>query len=697
MIALVYNNKNLLILFGLAFFVFFLLLFKSLGLYPVVMADEYTYSKLSRLMDVGDSFIPGYLFLSVYRATDLCGDAFLSCARLFNVFFYVSSLPFIYMIARRVTGERTSLLLCALVLLSPVSSYTAYFMPESFYFLSFWVFAWFILSLDAASPLYSWVMASSLFVLTSFIKPHSFFFLPAVVCYIGYVFHVGDKFFSKYFIKVLAIFLGAVFFLKFGVGYLFAGKQGITIFGSFYGSMAESSGMDFDKVVNLIKLVLVSLGGHFLSISYIYAIPFIIAVYVVLVSLFRRDYAVRADKRSQYYGRLAFLSLFVILNLIFVVAIFTASIANTSIYETPYRLHLRYYNFALPMFYIVVAGFYSVSESLKSDIFRVFSGVVFLCIFIFAVYAQFNPYINSIIDNPEIGGILIRNKSGLFYFFSFFVFWCFIIFIFKSANLASRYYVYFVLPIFVASTLGGVTYQLRARMTPDMYDDAGYFTNSYLSSDSISKLLLVGSEPGALFRTLYHLDTPVPEGMMLRFLDKGAYFDLKTVPEDKDWVLVVGDHKISGSDYKTIIMNGFTLIRIREDIRIDFSSGDFSFFLDSVRGLSSVEPWGRWSDSASIELIFSDPLPDDFDVIFKANAYGPNFNSEFKMVVGDEEVPFSIVENGQVIKLSFKNKNKVNLLKVVIPFPTSPKELGKSSDDRKLGIGLIEMMISPNN
>src|SRR5690606_40512693 len=101
-----------------------------LCMYPVVIVDEYTYSKGSRHMYFCDSFIPEYLFLSVYRATDLCGDAFLSCARLFNVFFYVSSLPFIYMIARRVTGERTSLLLCALVLLSPVSSYTAYFMPE---------------------------------------------------------------------------------------------------------------------------------------------------------------------------------------------------------------------------------------------------------------------------------------------------------------------------------------------------------------------------------------------------------------------------------------------------------------------------------------------------------------------------------------------------------------------------------------
>ena len=57
--------------------IFLFLLIRNAGLYPSVFADEYTYSKLSRLLPLSESSIPGYLYLKLYSVTNSCGDGFL--------------------------------------------------------------------------------------------------------------------------------------------------------------------------------------------------------------------------------------------------------------------------------------------------------------------------------------------------------------------------------------------------------------------------------------------------------------------------------------------------------------------------------------------------------------------------------------------------------------------------------------------
>ncbi|HQW19724.1 MAG TPA: hypothetical protein PLI90_03505, partial [Rhodocyclaceae bacterium] len=96
-------NKEWTILFGIALVVAVSLLFKNLGLYPIVMDDEYAYSKFTRLLPFSKSVFPNYLFFIVYRVTNYCGDGFLDCARILNVLFFVSAAPFIYLIGRQIT------------------------------------------------------------------------------------------------------------------------------------------------------------------------------------------------------------------------------------------------------------------------------------------------------------------------------------------------------------------------------------------------------------------------------------------------------------------------------------------------------------------------------------------------------------------------------------------------------------------
>ena len=113
------------------------------------------------------------------------------------------------------------------------------------------------------------------------------------------------------------------------------------------------------------------------------------------------------------------------------------------------------------------------------------------------------------------------------------------------------------------------------------------------------------------------------------------------------------------------------------------------------RGLSSFEPWGRWSDQDRVEFGLTGCLPQGrLKFIFVGHAFGPNIGLPVKISMGDKEVVtfFSDADSKQVVH--FKN-DAACLDKVVIkvPKPTSPQELGLSADARKLGIGFVSLKI----
>ena len=92
-------------LLGAMFVIIALLIFRSSGLHPVVLNDEYTYSMSSRLLPLSASTIPGYLYLAIYRVTNVCGDGYYDCARVLNSLFFVAAAPFVYAVARNVCSR----------------------------------------------------------------------------------------------------------------------------------------------------------------------------------------------------------------------------------------------------------------------------------------------------------------------------------------------------------------------------------------------------------------------------------------------------------------------------------------------------------------------------------------------------------------------------------------------------------------
>ena len=118
-------------------------------------------------------------------------------------------------------------------------------MPEAPYFFSFWLLTWFILSLDNSSGLSSWCFAGILLGFCALIKPHALLIMPGLV---AYIFFVSRKKEGAWVLQALCnagVFVAFAFVFKFLISYLIAGKAGMTIFGTYYSSMADD---DFIKI-----------------------------------------------------------------------------------------------------------------------------------------------------------------------------------------------------------------------------------------------------------------------------------------------------------------------------------------------------------------------------------------------------------------------------------------------------------------
>ena len=673
------NTYLLLILIATSF----LLVIRNTGLYPTI-PDEYRYIKFSRLLPLEEANIPSYLYFFTYKITSLCGDGFFACARVLNVFFFTLAIPFIYHIGRKITGSKTALLIAILSIIGPINTYTAYFMPESLYFLSFWLFTYFALSIKKELSVSRWVFYGAIFGLSALIKPHALFLVPALAIYLLVVQRqtAAEKRVTFFYVKYIGFFAAAIS-TKLTIGFALAGKSGITIFGSEYTSILSGS-MDAGHYTSLIKLTFGNFQGHILAWCLLFSVP-------VGQLLLSSKFIFRRNSDSLTSINIALYTSLILFSLLIVVALFTASVSGSSPYETNARLHMRYYNFAFPLLLLVVASQLSLNAITASFKFRAIIGLPIGAAICYATYTQLAPYTPNFVDSPELRGFTFN--SSVFYMLSGVSVFSIALWVY-AARSGAQVFLYFYMPLAICFSTFYINQELRQRLIPDVFDKAGIFTKQYLPNEDISKVVIIGSELAGLFRSLSYLDNPKAS---LDVISKGAAYDLSKLPADKEWILVIGDHALPDHMFFQQSMNGFTLTRASGSNVIDFKKTIWPGVIASTRGLSNVEPWGAWSASDVVIFEFSMPLPEKFNVHLTAHAFGPNIGKEFEAHVGDSTTKFILGAADEEKVITLDNPKRSNILRINVPAPISPKELSKglNSDDRNLGIGFIEMKIAP--
>ena len=662
-----------------------LLIVRVQGVYPVVFGDEYTYSRFSRLIPFSEANRPGYIYYFIYRSTNYCGEAYLSCARILNVLFFVASAPFIYLISLKVVGRKTALLISLLVLVGPQNTYTAYFMPEALYFLGFWIFAWMILFDEQRDRYRYWVKAGLALAVLSLVKPHALFLIPGFILYSLFCeFRLRRATGFHRVLVNLCVFVSVLLLGKFILGFLIAGPVGVTLLGSDYSGAANVAASGEGRYVALAKMAAAISVGHVLGLALMSGVAM-----AILVSGLLRPMSLVSDRSER--AELAVFTVLILGGLILLSIVFTAAITGQGPYETVDRLHLRYYNFALPLLLILSASYASdadqISDNPRDRLVRWCVGVILIVLIIIAVITRLAPFYVNFVDNPDLSGA--SNKS-IAHFYGFLsvsgvLLWM------LSPRKGARLFIYLIAPVLAVATTVVANKGLRQQQNPSQFDRAGIMIRQFLEPGELNTLVVVGEEPASTARLMFHLDSPRAE---FRLVPNGSPLDASKLPATAHWLLTVGDYSVAGSPSVALDAGVFRLYSLGKSIQVDFTEAGSTGRLSAVAGLSGTESFGAWSDGNTVKLTFKAALPDRFDLKMVAKAFGPNVGKPIRLDCGSFSTNLLLDEKVSEQSLGVENPDRVSSIVLTIPAPTSPSEIGAGNDRRRLGIGLASIEIS---
>jgi phosphoglycerol transferase len=544
---------------------------RTSGLYPVIFADEWIYSAYSRYILPSASPRPSYLFYALYKSTNYCGDAFLDCARQMNVVFFALSLPLIYGVCRRFAPVNLSILVSLCAVFSPVNSYSAYFMPESMNFFFFWLFTWCVVTGYDTKPALMAAAAGLVLACMSMVKPHAVFLFPAylVALFSSWIFDRNAAAFKHAF-RLATISISAFFLLRLPLGYMLVGANGINIMGSEYGGYATSMSR-LDYMISLSPLARYNLWGHMLGLGLVFGVPLALMLQVP----FKKSVDCSASDRKLRFLKLYAASLLMSLTLI--VALFTAKAVSMSPLESISRLSLRHYDFTFPLLLIVAASTLASTSKTSPGTKRwKWSCLPIAGLIAYALATQFVGYTPYFHDAPEL--LVFASDTPTYLVLGAVGLLClFLAALGKQEGITLYLLVFF--PLTMVTSADAVSSALSYRMSADVYDQAGQFASRYLGKDT-AKLMIVGPDLASLYRTQFYMSTP---GTLFLTVPNGQPLDTKRIPEDRSWLLLIGNYQHSYDPMESIhipvkgasgdLPGDYTLMRISHTTSLQIIPG----------------------------------------------------------------------------------------------------------------------------
>lgn len=680
------SQRQLAATYGLPLAVLAVLLYlilRNTGAYPVVFADEWLYSKFARLQPLSASQLPSYLYLKLFGLSNSCGEGYLQCTRILNAVLFVAAAPFIYLVARPLTGRQAAGAIAVLALLSPVSSYTAYFMPEASYYFGFWVLSYAMLRSGALRPQWRPTLGYGLLggVLTGvlcLVKVHALFLLPALCAFIVYARRSAQR--QGWIVPgaaAAALALATALAVKTALGYLLAGPVGLGLFGSFYGGHVTNSGHGLGR---LLAPFAHNLLGHAMALLLLFGFP------LLMLACAAASGAVRAALGRR--GRALLLYTFLMLGCTLGMTVaYTASIADAGPNEI-IRLHLRYYDFTFPL--LMIAGVAVAGHGARASLRLRALLAAPLGVLLALSAARLQPaFLTSPIDSPELFSLTGASPLPLYGMaaltLALLALWV------LQPRRAAPLYLMVLLPL---AALAGeaVNFTLLHRMQrPSAYDQAGRFARNFLDAGERDRLSIAGSDLAGLARAQFHADSALAATIELQ---PDAPFDLTQTPARQRWLLVVGQHRLPPELRPLVATGDYALVRLsqggRSLFQIDMAHPLASGALSAAEGLADAEAWGSWSNARTVRLHFRDPLPRRLTLLLNGRAYGPNAGQDFVLHAGAASTRFRLPPSTQELFLKLDTDGAQRELRIDVPQPTAPDGGG---DSRLLGIGLIGLEI----
>ncbi|UJB21364.1 MULTISPECIES: DUF7024 domain-containing protein [Lysobacter] len=646
------------------------------NLYAALFADEWSYSSYSRLGAIHEAKLPSYLYLWIFRLTNQCGSEFLDCARVLNALLLLAALPLIYRVLRPYTRPALAALLALASLAAPVNSFAAYFMPESMYYLLFWVLAVAVLRPYAASPLRYGLTAGSILGLMCLVKLHAVFMAIGFGIFIAAdALWPGQRERLRPALIVLTTSAAAFLAVRFGLGYLLAGPGSLSLLGQYYQGQAQGN-IGQQSLQVMAANLFTSARGHALALSLLFG-PLLVPTLLLVLRT-------GGDEASARTRSAALFALTTLASLAAMTVYFTASMGAN---ENIGRLHLRYYDFCFPLLLLAPLawrGLLPATAWRRRAAWAI--ALVLAAITLYAGAHGLTSYSPAPGDSPELLWTLKRQWLALAVGMigaAACVAWPAILDWRRPRLAALGYYA-----LVVALGAGAVTVSVRNARFPTAYAQAGQWLRDQ-HPQWIARSQFLGRDVAGLFKARFYADSLAITAHVI----EPGHDATDAVDWRRDTAIVFDGLSLPEGRYaRKQTHDGFTVYWLEHDDAIDLRQAEPAF-VRAMRGLSHPEPFGRWSDGPQVTIELDREVSGSVRVMIEAAAFGPNAGQTTVVRLGTVERSTSFDSTSVRRTLEFCNVPPTRELVIRIAQPTSPQALGISQDRRQLGLALTQLQL----
>lgn len=664
------------------FLLFAWLLARGKGLTPMIFADEWYYSLMSRLQPLDKSMLPSWLYLWLFGASNACGGAFLDCVRGANALLFVAAAPFLYLTARQLTGRTAAATIALLATLAPLNLYTVFFMPESSYYFGFCVLSWMALAGRAWPRTMQAAATGAALGAMALLKVHALFLLPALGLYHLYLAWSEDEAWLRRG-SYAAVLAGAgTVAVKFGLGWLLAGEAGLSLFGPFYGAAANTAGSG--RLLQLIQPFLRSAAGHLMALAILNALPLALLAWGLLRLPRRADAGPASLLRAWTFLTIGAAAGTTIL--------FTATLVSAGSFNEALRLHLRYYSFTLPLLWMVAAAGDAGlrAPASRSAWLRWSLALLLAAVTVLACY-RLPGYTSNIVDSPELRSLRLGKPAAAAVAavqVMALLLWA------AGSALGRRLFLYLAVPLTVLSGILTIHKVLGDHIVLPA-DKAGIYARTHIPAAERGQVTVAGTGVADLMRAQFHIDHP---GIAMLELPHNAPIAPYQLPRRNKWLVVFGYHPLPPGVQAVHAEPAFTIVRLDNHLQVLAGSSFMQPFdrrglVERAEGLSIIEGFGRWSDAKQVVLHLTRPLPKSGIVLIKAMSYGDNAERDFILRSGASSTSFRIAASMQEVAIPFDTDGMQRTLTIDVPRPMAPSAQG-AVDTRMLGIGLAEIEVA---
>jgi phosphoglycerol transferase len=522
------------------------------------MQDEYIYTSQAKNLPFAEQFYSNYLFSLVMGITNYCGDEFYACTKTINSFFFLGTVLLTFLIALRFLTFRWSVFVASVTALSPIAIPVSYFMPETMYFSMMTLTIWLTLAVSKRESWMFWVVSGLSLGATALVKPHAVFMLPAFIAFaVVFAYKKSEANWLQAIRAGAAVAFGFAV-TKFGLGFAFAGTEGLKLFGGYGTPVGALTGAAAVEVVVgeegvtrsglevLITVASTHLLAHTSAMLLLAGIPLVLALRV----------SFSVVKTKQPIGDVSSLFLLIALitaSMIGVVALFEGFVSAIGDDHSD-RLILRYYEFLIPQF--VVMGLLLTRFTESKRLFRIIQGSVVVAASMFFTIYYPPVFDKQYADSSSLPGM--GDSQGFFVFVGIFVS-CAVIFWIVNPEQGNLVIGRYILPaVLIVALVMSQNKLIEINGTPAYFDRAGWDTRTYLDDVPGDRIMVIGQTRTEVFTVKFWIDEAHIKDLLVA---EGSVIPLENVSES-DYVVTLGNIGVDFAHEVITEGEGYKLVKV---------------------------------------------------------------------------------------------------------------------------------------